>query len=77
MYFVGERPLRGKWSSGDEDDEGGEILGEPLDELSVGGKHSGVRINWDGEEELPEMRPGRWQSFCSGAGRFITTGRMF
>ena len=39
VYFVGERPLTGKWGSGGggDGDEEGEFSGQPLDELSVGG----------------------------------------
>jgi len=77
VYFVGERPRRGTWggtTSGDEDEKGGSP--ELLDELSVGGRFSSVRINWDGEKELPEMRPSGWQVFYGGATRFFTSGRV-
>ncbi|KAI9511398.1 hypothetical protein F5148DRAFT_1171286 [Russula earlei] len=81
VYFVGERPPNGKWrrGHGDDKDDDSKERGGPLgvDELSIGGKHTGVRINWEGEEELPEMRPSGWQSFCSGTGRFFTTGRVW
>jgi hypothetical protein len=45
---------------------------EPLDELSVGGKYTSVRINWEGrgEAEPPGMWPDGWTSFFSGADRF-------
>lgn len=78
VYFVGERPLSGKWGLyGDiKDVEGETIEEEPLDELSVGGKFTSVRINLDGEEELPEMGPSGWQTFCGGAQRFFTSGRV-
>ena len=78
VYFVGERPFKGKWGSGGngDGDEEGESSEEPLDELSVGGKFSSVRLNWDGEKELPEMRPSGWQTFCGGAERFFTSGRV-
>jgi hypothetical protein len=81
VYFVGERPLKGKWGSecggdADADEEDGESPGEPLDELSVGGKFTSVRINWEGEKELPEMRPSGWQGFCGGTTRFFTSGRV-
>ncbi|KAH9962563.1 hypothetical protein BC827DRAFT_199261 [Russula dissimulans] len=84
VYFVGERPQTGKWRRGnvdsDDEDSDDESKGpspeEPIDELSIGGKHTGVRINWEGEEELPEMRAGGWQSFFNGTGRFFSTGRI-
>jgi hypothetical protein len=78
VYFVGERPLSGKWGlNGDVEDVEGETLDEePLDELFVGGKFSSVRINWDGEDEPDEMRPSGWQTFCGGAERFFTSGRL-
>ena len=79
VYFVGERPFKGKWGtsggSGDGDEEG-ESSGQLLDELSVGGGFSSVRINWDGEEELPEMKPSGWNAFCGGTARFFTSGRV-
>lgn len=75
VYFVGERPLKGKWGSDNADKEG-EPSGEPLDELSVGGRFSSVRINWEGEEELSEMRPSGWHAFCGGTTRFFTSGRV-
>jgi hypothetical protein len=77
VYFVGERPLRGAWGNGTSSDvdEKSEISGD-LDELSVGGWFSSVRINWEGEKELPEMRPSGWQGFCGGATRFFTSGRV-
>jgi hypothetical protein len=75
VYFVGERPLTGKWRSGEESYEM-EREEEPLDELSVGGSHTSVRINWVGEPEVPEMRPNGWDIFCLGAVRFFTTGRV-
>jgi len=78
VYFVGDRPFKGKWGIHNEnrDDGRGYSLDEPLDELSAGGRYTSVRINWDGEEELPSMWPGHWQTFCSGAERFFTTGRV-
>ena len=78
VYFVGPRPLTGKWGSGGRggvDKEGGSS-GETLDELSVGGGFSSVRINWDGEKDLPEMKPSGWHSFCGGTARFFTSGRV-
>ena len=78
VYFVGERPLGGKWGlSGDAEDVlGGTPEEEPLDELSISGKFVSVQINWDGEPELPEMKPSGWQTFCGGAERFFTSGRV-
>ena len=78
VYFVGDRPFSGKWGSGggSEDEKGG-TPEERLDELSISGSRTSVRINWEGEDELPEMRPTGWQSFCGGTGRFFTTGRLW
>ncbi|KAI0246700.1 hypothetical protein BJV78DRAFT_1252305 [Lactifluus subvellereus] len=76
VYFVGKRPLTGKWHSGEENGAT-EREEEPLDELSVGGIHTSVRINWVGELELPEMKPNGWEDFCFGARRFFTTGRVY
>ena len=73
VYFVGERPLQGKWGNGNKKDGSS---GDPLDELSVGGRFSSVRINWDGERELPVMRPSGWHNFCGGTERFFTSGRV-
>jgi len=75
VYFVGERPLTGKWRSGEEIDAM-EREEELLDELSVGGIHTSVRINWVGEPEVPEMRVDGWEGFCLGTMRFFTTGRV-
>ncbi|KAH9981983.1 hypothetical protein BJV74DRAFT_887223 [Russula compacta] len=48
-YFVGDRPRRGEWGRGNEDDDGDNV-GEPLDNVYIGGKHTSVRISWVGEE---------------------------
>ena len=61
VYFVGDRP---------------ESPEEPLDELSVGGWHSSVRIRWDGEPELGYMNRDGWTNFFMGSARFFTTGRV-
>jgi hypothetical protein len=79
VYFVGDRPLSGKWGisgSKDSDDEV-DAPEERLDKLSIDGSRTSVRINWEGEKELPEMRPTGWQSLCSGTGRLFTTGRLW
>lgn len=84
MYFVGDRPLSGRWRSGDNEEEGeedagtdaGRSLDEPLDKLSIGGWHTGVRINWDGETELPQMNQNGWENFRMGTTRFFTSGRV-
>ena len=69
VYFVGDRP-RGKWNTGDS--------GEDLsDEIFVDGRYTSVRINWDGDEEVPFMRIDPWNSFVGGAERFFTSGRIF
>ncbi len=79
VYFVGDRPISGKWGisgSKDSDDEV-EAPEERLDKLSIDGSRTSVRINWEGEKELPEMRPTGWQSLYSGTGRLFTTGRLW
>ncbi|KAH9954739.1 hypothetical protein BC827DRAFT_1241236 [Russula dissimulans] len=71
-YFVGERRPRESRGSG-------KVNGrpeEPLDELVVRGKFTSVRINWVGERDPPEMGLDPWWTFCSGADRFFTTGRV-
>jgi len=79
VYFVGDRPRGGAGGTQQNDDEGETPLveDEPVDELSVGGKYTSVRINWDGEEEPPMMWPDGWMSFLSGADRFFSSGRMW
>ena len=52
VYFVGDRPRSGKWG-GPGSNDNREILEDSFDELLVGGRFSSVRINWDGEEEVP------------------------
>jgi hypothetical protein len=77
VYFVGDRPRGGKWGSSTSN--GGEAVGEDLllDEISVDGKFTSVRINWDGgDEEVPFMMPDPWKAFCGGTERFFTSGRV-
>jgi hypothetical protein len=76
VYFVGDRSRGGAGGTG-RGDETPLAEDEPLDELSVGGKYTSVRINWDGEAEPPGMWPDGWTSFFSGADRFFSTGRMW
>ena len=82
VYFVGDRPRSGTWRGGNDAGEGAEDADaggsaeEPLDELSVDGWHSSVRIRWDGEPELRYMNQDGWVSFCMGTARFFTTGRV-
>ena len=82
VYFVGDRPRSGTWRGGNDAGEGEEDAGaggspeEPLDELSVGGWHSSVRIRWDGEPELGYMNRDGWTNFFMGSARFFTTGRV-
>ena len=78
VYFVGVRPRSGKWGGGDGGDGGdnSETVEDLLDELTVDGRYSSVRINWDGEEEEPIMKPSGWQVFCGGSERFFTSGRV-
>ena len=52
---------------------------EPLDALLVHGKHSSVRISWDDEKELSDMKPleivttrGGWKALLNGAGKRIS-----
>jgi hypothetical protein len=73
VYFVGARPRSGKWGNGN----GGESVEDHLDEVTVDVRFSSVRINWDGEDEVPiTTRPNDWQMFLGGAERFFTTGRV-
>ena len=75
IYFVGDRPRSGKWGYGDNNDNGGtdnDLLGE----ITVKGKYTCTQINWDGEEEVPTKVLDGWMTFCSGAERFFTTGRV-
>ncbi len=81
VFFVGDRPLSGRWRGDDnkEGEDGAGAVGSPegpLDELSVGGWHMSVRIRWDGEPELPQMRQNGWEDFCMGSARFFTSGRV-
>jgi hypothetical protein len=75
VYFVGNRPRSGKWGSGDYGDSG-ETVEDLLDEVTVDGRYTSVRINCDGEDEVPVMMPSGWQVFCGGAERFFTSGRV-
>jgi hypothetical protein len=72
VYFVGDRPQGGKWGI-----SGGGTVDELLDEISIDGRHTSVRVNWDGEGDVPAMVPNPWQAFVSGAERFFATGRLF
>jgi hypothetical protein len=88
VYFVGDRPRSGKWrgDGGDDDDDDkesdeedtsvGKFPEEPLDELSVGGWHTSVRIRCHGEPELPQMQQNGWENFCMSTVRFFTSGRV-
>jgi len=79
VYFVGNRPRSGKWRGGTDTKEDAGVGGspeEPLDELSVSGWHSSVRIRWDGEPELRYMKQDGWVDFCMGTARFFTKGRV-
>jgi hypothetical protein len=85
MYFVGNRPRSGRWrgdvddddQESEEDTSAGGLPEEPLDELSVGGRHTSVRIQCHGEPELPPMQPNGWENFCIGTIRFFTSGRLY
>jgi hypothetical protein len=65
VYFVGTRPRSGKWGYGGSDE--GSSVEDALDDLTIDGKFTSVRINWDGEDEVPIMRPNGWFR------RFFTT----
>ena len=60
MYFVGDRPRSWVWCGGaddhDKEGEGGASEGEQMNKLFVGMGHSGVRICWDCEPELPSIK---------------------
>ena len=73
VYFVGERPRSGKWGNGSSSVTKEDLL----DELSVDGRFTSVRINWDGDKEVPFMKPNPWQVFCGGTERFFTIGRVY
>ncbi|KAF8475249.1 hypothetical protein DFH94DRAFT_760225 [Russula ochroleuca] len=75
VYFVGNRPRGGKWGSGDSSGSG-ETVEDLLDEVTVDGRYTSVRINYDDDEEVPVMMPSGWQVFCGGAERFFTSGRV-
>jgi len=78
VYFVGNRPLwwRGNDEEGEENADVGRCPEEPLDELSVGGSHTSLRICWDGEPELPQIKLSGWEHFCMGTTRFFTSSRV-
>lgn len=86
VYFVGNRPRSGRWRGGVDDDDDNESEEdtsaggspeEPLDELSVGGRHTSVRIRCHGEPELPQIQQNGWENFCMGTVRFFTSGRVY
>ena len=79
VYFVSDR-ARGGGAGGTQQNDGGEtppVEDEPVDELSIGGKYTSVRINWDGEAEPRAMGLDGLMSFFSGADRFFSSGRMW
>lgn len=75
VYFVGTRPQNGPWGAANNGDNG-ENVEELLDEVRVYGKFSSTRINWEGEADVYLPAPNPWLSFCSGADRFFTTGKV-
>jgi hypothetical protein len=75
VYFVGDRPRGGRWRNGHNGDNS-ETVEDLLDQISIDGKYTSVRIRWDGEEEVPFMLPDPWKAFWSGAERFFATGRV-
>ena len=76
VYFVGEGPRSGKWGEPGSSNNG-ETVEDSFDRLLIRGRFSSVRINWDGEEELPLIQRSSWQEFCGGAERFFTIGRVY
>ena len=75
VYFVGTRPRGGKWGTADNGNNA-ETEEDLLDEITVDGKYTSTRINWDGEGDVFIPAPNPWLSFWSGADRFFTTGRV-
>ena len=73
VYFVGERPRSGKWGNGSSSVTKEDLL----DELSVDGRFTSVRINWDGDKGVPFIKPNPWQVFCGGTERCFTIGRVY
>jgi hypothetical protein len=68
-YFVCDRPEGGKWGYGDTSDKTDDNL---LDNITVHGKYTCTRINFDGEGEVPTLRLSVWKSFCSGVERHFS-----
>ena len=75
LYFVGTRPRGGKWGTANNGDNE-ETEEDLLDEITIDGRFTSTRINWDGEEDVTFLAPNPLLSFCSGAERFFTTGRV-
>ena len=73
-YFVGDRPRR--WGNCDSSNNA-ETVEELLDDISIDGRYTSVRINWVGEGEVHFMNLDPLKSFIGGAERFFTTGRIF
>lgn len=69
-YFVGDRPEGGKWGYGDTSEKNDDDL---LDNVTVYGRYTCSRINWDGEEEVPTIGLNVWTYFCCGVERFFST----
>ena len=74
VYFVGTRPQNGPWGIAN-DNNNGENVEELLDEITVNGRFTSTRINWEGEEDVTFLAPNPWLSFISGTERFFTTGK--
>ncbi|KAI9511395.1 hypothetical protein F5148DRAFT_344641 [Russula earlei] len=74
QYFVGdlERGRGPGSSSGNKD--GNDDPEFPFDKLLISGKFTSVRINWEGEKDLPEIGLNPLLSVLSVADRFFTTG---
>lgn len=103
VFFVRDKLCEedGKWlndgnSNGDERSgggskgQGGRSPEEPQDALLIHGEYRNVRLNWIGEEDLPETRlPGRlgvivpnlklgagWKTFWNDVGRLVLPGKV-
>jgi hypothetical protein len=76
VYFVGDRPRGGKWGGRRDNRDNRGTAEDSVDELSVDGRYTSVRINCDGEGEVPVMMPNSWKVLRGSAERFLTTGRV-
>ena len=68
-FYGGDRPEGGKWGYGDTSEKDDDDL---LDNVTVYGRYTCSRINWDGEEEVPTIGLNVWTYFCCGVERFFS-----